>query len=196
MANSFTHFFRGENIFSEQIFKYDNLQDGCFKTFVCTKSFTYDSDIFNLTLANFLRNHDFNGSFIIYRTDNCDMALRVGNSFDPLYLNARVENHDQALKLTASFICDTKLSWSIFLDNDLDIFIAWVKYDLIELFNEHFSNRNNDYYFEPNGNQFLQTMVDRVSYRKDFDELAWKKGALKNNGELFKKHSSQQAYCQ
>jgi hypothetical protein len=114
------------------------------------------------------------------------MPLSIGNSFDPVYLNARVENHDQALKLTATFISDKKLCWSIFLDNDLDIFIAWLKSDLEELFNKHFNKKNNDYYFEPDRNQFFQTVLDRVRYWKDFDELAWMKGILKNNGKLFK----------
>ena len=183
--NCLKYFASGDNIFIEQLFNYDNLHGGSFKKFICNSSFTYDSEIFNLSLSDFASNYNSTGQFIISDSKGDFGILAIENTFDPDYLNVTVEHFNDALKLTPTFLCDNALNWCIFLDNDLDIFIVWIKDYLCKLFKKHFNPKNRYYYYEPNNTTFLEVAVNRLSYKRDFNEILWTDSVLNNKRSLF-----------
>ena len=186
MENPIKYFIAGDNMYDGPIFRYNSLDSGHFQHFICPGNFTYDSDIFNASLSNFVRQYDYNGHLLIVRFDNLSNPMLLGNSFDPLFLMQRVENHDEVLRYVPTFICDNRLRWCIFLHNDLDVFISWTDASLTPLFDHYFKHKNKDFYFEPDHQAFITMAVLQGNYKKDFDELLWKKALYDNNSEMFR----------
>ncbi len=175
----------GWDLLTERLFNYENLSHGIFKKFICKKSFTYDSDIFNSALSYFARDYNLNGRFCISGDIIGKNNLLMENRFDPYYLNGEVENYNEALKYVPTFICDTNCMWCIFLHNDLDAFITWIHPNLKVSFEKAFLKETNEYYAESNDIIFLSIIVDRFGYLNDFKENALLNSIITNNAELF-----------
>lgn len=179
------HFINGDNLFVDEIFKYDNLIGGKFQHFVCPGNFEFDSDIFNQSLSSFTQQYNSNGHFYIARYEKLAQPLLIDNSFNPALLSQTVDSFDEVMRYVPTFFCDAALQWSIFLDNDLDIFISWTKEAITEMFDRNFKFKNEDFFFEPNTCTFISIAINQLSFKKDFDEKSWTEAVQKKNFKLF-----------
>ena len=185
--NKISRYFRAGWTLTERLFNYENLSHGVFKKFICNRSFTYDSDIFNSTLSSFTRSLASDGHFIITGNVIGKNSLLIRNSFVADYLNGEVEDYNEAFKLIPTFICDVDLRWCIYMDNDLDAFISWLHPKSNTQFETAFLREKQEFYSEPDNDVFLNIIVQRLSFLQDFDEGIYKKTIISNNSKLFKK---------
>jgi hypothetical protein len=164
------HFFTGQDIYG-QLFNYANLCDGNFGLFINKAHFAYDSDVFNLALSKFLFEYDKEGQFCIASLDPDapDFFFTVENDFDAEMLNSVIEEKNQVLKLVPTYLFDFNLNWAIYFDNDLDAFISWTNLLLTKHFNQFFDDVNDDFYKENNRTVFLDKIINRNSWRVDFE---------------------------
>jgi hypothetical protein len=186
-SNDILRYFHAGWIFTERLFNYENLSHGVFKKFICNKSFTYDSDIFNSALSSFTRSLTSEGHFIITGNVIGKNNLLIRNSFSADYLNRDVEDYNEAFKFVPTFICDVDLLWCIYLDNDTDAFISWVSPKSNSQFEKAFFQEKDEFYYESDDDVFLDVIVNRLSFLKDFDKEIYTKTIISHNSELFKK---------
>lgn len=180
----YSWYFSGENLF-DKLFNYQNLKSGIFFNFICIDSFTFENDTFNTSLSSFSRNYKSDGYFYISTTNPDTEHFKVSNTFEAGSLNAEVDKNIEIVKYTQSFLWDTNYKWCIHLDNDLDCFFLWVDKSQVNLVDKTFLIPNSSFYKEANSELFLEIVINRLSYKNDFDFPEWKKVVLKNNLILF-----------
>ena len=113
--------------------------------------------------------------------------MLIRNSFSADYLNRDVEDYNEAFKFVPTFICDVDLLWCIYLDNDTDAFISWVSPKSNSQFEKAFFQEKDEFYYESDDDVFLDVIVNRLSFLKDFDKEIYTKTIISHNSELFKK---------
>jgi hypothetical protein len=183
-SDVYSKYFCGGDLFGK-LFNTSALNSGIYHKFICLDNFTYDSDVFNHALSSFVKKYNYSGSFYI-TTDNPEQSnFLVLNSFDEDFLNAGVEKNIEVAKYVHSYIFDTDNNWCIYLDNDLDCFILWCDNSLEDYLTETIIKVDKSYFEEKNDTIFLQTVINRLSYKRDFDFEYLRDLVLANNEELF-----------
>jgi len=183
-SDIFSKYFLGGDLFGK-LFRASALTSGAYHKFICVDNFTYDSDVFNHALSSFVKKYNPLGSFYI-TTDNPEQAnFLVLNSFDENFLNASVENNIEVAKYVHSYIFDTDNNWCIYFDNDLDCFILWCDDRLEDYLKETFIKVSKSYFEEKDDTVFLETVINRLSYKKSFDFEYLRGLVFANNKEMF-----------